>query len=1162
MDLTTFLCLFYTIIVLVHGNDNRNTNVNCQLDTSERKQMNVEPLNETCLHDIVVQLSNVFLSIANEELGIPTFLEVLDNLEFSNITNNLENTLNMLVQKLNNKLLSHVDLLQKSNRIIELILLKKRMYSIYSDKRNNIKSTQNEALDICSEITTELTAKLKDQGWKNLHVLPLYPPGRICGPPSLVHNIGPLLLSQHCSAKNIILLLEHGTFISEEELILIQITAKTVIDMLSEKDYVTAIGLAGNGFVYCKDGLVKATDINKYQLGRHIDSLTKKGTNQTINIDLKVLTQNLQGEVILLHLTNTLQDPSNAYEIFNKISAMQLNAYWRTILVLSDHGKYISIKDTLKNDSIITLPTQNVLGFEISRLFSGIKCSHNEIKEYYLSDPYFEPYSKMMSTSIGLITNVTLLYLDVTLKDFLDDLTYLNIGSEAYGILFDSKEVVWIHKDFPRMEMITEQPIKVYLQDIENISSEVAAIMIEKNEGLIDVQINESKKKIYMWKHLTYKDLILCLVSVNEDVTMSIIKNIPTLPTNLLYHSLDLISHGTINKDVLCVHQNNIIALSSGVVYLSPWCFQSPMEQLKLLETNSGVIVQSYMAYIKDLTGLLANPGLHHSVRPDVVTLSKALEHFKERHIESSINEFVIRRYIIGTTSGALEVFPGIIIDSGLDPKRRIWYGKALKYPGKIVFTGPYLDAGGSGYVVTLSHSIQHSKYGQNNDNAVMAVMSMDVTMGYISRLLIEMFPFCKDSTIKCFLMDDMGYLVSHPSLLQPMSKVEQQHLTHKEQLIANDILNQEYFVKKKTCASYLDGTVQRYYHFNTSLQEVLTNTVHGEHCIKYQIAAIPNTNIFLGVVNVTCNSLRAFCPCSTTDRLCLNCRRMEQTECECPCECSLYSSSCVQHKINLEACPPPSEQTIHLSHSWSHHLNIKSCPSFDCKVYKTEGECLGIVGCQWCYMDIDGVTSLQIPFCSDVFACFKGIFGAPVPYNDETHDSQSIEEIVVREFSSVGPVAGGILVFILILGITLCCYRLHSMQSDLEHQCLHVQISPDVLHMTHLEGDVEPLEPDQTKHNLDSFIRDAIAPISPYRVSTNYKRPGGDSDHGYSTMTPHDDSEQQIFTEPMLIVGSNVELNNTKRSNSLPAPTTNLGSTHYILAPVTVHSNMETNCC
>ena len=34
-------------------------------------------------------------------------------------------------------------------------------------------------------------------------------------------------------------------------------------------------------------------------------------------------------------------------------------------------------------------------------------------------------------------------------------------------------------------------------------------------------------------------------------------------------------------------------------------------------------------------------------------------------------------------------------------------------------------------------------------------------------------------------------------------------------------------------------------------------------------------------------------------------------------------------------------------------------------------------------------------------------------------------------------------------------------------------------------------------------------ASISPYRVNTSYRRPaGGDSDHGYSTMTPHEDSE------------------------------------------------------
>lgn len=89
-----------------------------------------------------------------------------------------------------------------------------------------------------------------------------------------------------------------------------------------------------------------------------------------------------------------------------------------------------------------------------------------------------------------------------------------------------------------------------------------------------------------------------------------------------------------------------IYVLAMGVVYLSPWCFQSPTEQLKLLETGTAVTMQSYMAYLKDLTGLLANPGLHQSVRPDVAMLTQMLAYFKIRHIESALNKFIIRRYI------------------------------------------------------------------------------------------------------------------------------------------------------------------------------------------------------------------------------------------------------------------------------------------------------------------------------------------------------------------------------------------------------------------------------------------------------------------------------------------------------------------------------------
>lgn len=101
----------------------------------------------------------------------------------------------------------------------------------------------------------------------------------MCGPPSLAQNIGPLFLSQCNRSKHVILLLEHGIFMSEGDVALAQITAKTVIDMLSETDYVTVVGLAGQGSIHCKNGLMKANEVNKYHLTRHVDTITRTGNN-------------------------------------------------------------------------------------------------------------------------------------------------------------------------------------------------------------------------------------------------------------------------------------------------------------------------------------------------------------------------------------------------------------------------------------------------------------------------------------------------------------------------------------------------------------------------------------------------------------------------------------------------------------------------------------------------------------------------------------------------------------------------------------------------------------------------------------------------------------------------------------------------------------------
>ncbi|MED6250120.1 VWFA and cache domain-containing protein 1, partial [Ataeniobius toweri] len=149
-------------------------------------------------------------------------------------------------------------------------------------------------------------------------------------------------------------------------------------------------------------------------------------------------------------------------------------------------------------------------------------------------------------------------------------------------------------------------------------------------------------------------------------------------------------------------------------------------------------------------------------------------------------------------------------------------YQHAVANPGLITFTGPYLDVGGAGYVVTISHTI-HASSSQMAPGYAVAVMGIDFTLRYFYKVLLDLLPICnqdKGHKIRCFIMEDRGYLVAHPTLIDPKghAPAEQQHITHKEPLVANDILNHPNFVKKNLCNSFSDRTVQRFYKFNTSI--------------------------------------------------------------------------------------------------------------------------------------------------------------------------------------------------------------------------------------------------------------------------------------------------------------------------------------------------------
>lgn len=104
-------------------------------------------------------------------------------------------------------------------------------------------------------------------------------------------------------------------------------------------------------------------------------------------------------------------------------------------------------------------------------------------------------------------------------------------------------------------------------------------------------------------------------------------------------------------------------------------------------------------------------------------------------------------------------------------------------------------------------------------------------------------------------------------------------------------------------------------------------------------------------------------------------------------------------------------------------------------------------------------------------------------------------------------------------------------------------------------QDDIEPHEqapPVQPQKNALLATFENPAAMSPYRLNPSYRRPpGGDSDHGYSTMTPHEDSEHNgpVFIEPLLA---------GKDRHRIPTSTQSIGSSSRASSPILAQRNLH----
>ncbi|CAG0902432.1 unnamed protein product [Darwinula stevensoni] len=270
----------------------------------------------------------------------------------------------------------------------------------------------------------------------------------------------------------------------------------------------------------------------------------------------------------------------------------------------------------------------------------------------------------------------------------------------------------------------------------------------------------------------------------------------------------------------------------------------------------------------------------------------------------------------------------------------------------------------------------------------------------------------------------------------------------------------------------------------------------------------------------------------------------MEQRECECPCECplTLGYDLCQQNEDRHEeveeeevACHAPDETSGFLPTFKAHPPRSRlpsslSCMAPRCLQRTSESGCAGVVGCEWCYMERDGVTPLDKPFCSSLSICFQGALHSIYnPY--QTHDIEASlygDEAEDLGGAPIGPVAGGIMACFLVLALGIYCYRHYSHMfgshgEGTSWDSSQARLGPPTYVEDQDESDCPDSDEQEPPHPSSSGGELVAMMIqSPYRTSPEYRRPrnregGGDSDHGYSTMTPHEeycDSYDPVFPQ------------------------------------------------
>ncbi|CAG7819515.1 unnamed protein product [Allacma fusca] len=876
----------------------------------------------------------------------------------------------------------------------------------------------------------------------------------------------------------------------------------------------------------------------------------------------------------------------------------------------------------------------------LSQFFPKTNEKYTKTAEF--SFPHWNPVSKEtviigkkyvyhMGFPLGLVA------VEIPLTYFTQHVTYYvnenTCDGRNYAFMIDKNGRVLSHPALGRPDMSPEilSPIQIDQIEVHRGFASIKKEILTVDRGCQSIVLHPKKSLLtYTWSFVGEFDYVVVLVLHDDAGGCTSYKQDLVLKETYLNPKSD-IQHHLLLKDTYMCHKQ-AISTSKASLYLAPNAFTRPADAI-----NSQLPTKTYskyplalMAYIGDNSGFLQNQnrGLKPIVKYHIAALSVSVEKWKFQYSSSNWSRFISRRFATAGGGTFLLTYPGTAITNGYVPLTSTWFRQATTGSRKISFTPPTLDFNSGvpystiSQVITINVTVSDSP---KSEEVPIAVVGADLNVGFFQKILEDAMPECRTVSsskidhgnetipivsVRCFILDESGYVIYHSQLAKSLKAMTNVHVTQLEPLYVIDMLqysqqNNGMPMQKQMChklseASATQGSLQRVYLLNV-IEDGFVKSKPGEQCSKHKIVPVPETNLFVVMIYDSCSST-AFCPCSTVDNLCLNCLRMEPSDCECPCECPREPSFCSMDNFSdlsdeAQPCEFPGEilpmvQEGNLVCNSSEDAVTNRCNSDctlrkkSCSKFTTQEDCIGSWDCTWCSNNsIRGENTPKA--CKTYRECYGYPLSREVSKTDSFSDEygrfsgSSLADITDEDGedetgSAVLPALGVLLVFIVFLALVVYCYRHRALSSSNSQPDLHLlplQESPRCSIVpqagsSRSDSDGEPFQGpmhqvvdvgNRGRRRQNRFFIPPRSPLGSVLAT--------DSDHGYSTMTPHEDSECGVsipffsIDPPPLPPPLSTKQPQSVQTVSSDEPCSSVTELPRVVVPVTVHQELPNIC-